>query len=69
MSTKKTHGLGKGMGSLLGNFDFDITPDVVSKPKEKITVSMSDEDVKDRILSISIDKIEANMLSNSFKIL
>ena len=60
MSTKKTHGLGKGMGSLLGNFDFDITPDVVSKPTEKITVSMSDEDVKDRILSISIDKIEAN---------
>ena len=32
MSAKKTHGLGKGMGSLLGNFDFDITPDVVAKP-------------------------------------
>ncbi|MDD5972753.1 ParB/RepB/Spo0J family partition protein [Bullifex sp.] len=60
MSAKKTHGLGKGMGSLLGNFDFDITPDVVAKPKEKITVSLSEEDVKDRIISVSIDKIKAN---------
>lgn len=60
MSAKKTHGLGKGMGSLLGNFDFDITPDVVTKPKEKITVSLSEEDVKDRIISVSIDKIKAN---------
>ena len=25
VSAKKIHGLGKGMGSLLGNFDFDIT--------------------------------------------
>ena len=48
------------MGSLLGNFDFDITPDVVAKPKEKITVSLSEEDVKDRIISVSIDKIKAN---------
>ena len=60
MSAKKTHGLGKGMGSLLGNFDFDITPDVVAKPKEKITVSLSEEDIKDRIISVSIDKIKAN---------
>ena len=60
MSAKKTHGLGKGMGSLLGNFDFDITPDVVTKPKEKITVTLSEEDVKDRIISVSIDKIKAN---------
>ena len=60
MSTKKSHGLGKGMGSLLGNFDFDITPDVVSKPKEKITVSMSNDDIINRILSIPIDYIEAN---------
>lgn len=48
------------MGSLLGNFDFDITPDVVAKPKEKITVSLSEEDIKDRIISVSIDKIKAN---------
>ena len=34
--------------------------DVVAKPKEKITVSLSEEDVKDRIISVSIDKIKAN---------
>ena len=28
VSAKKIHGLGKGMGSLLGNFDFDITPEI-----------------------------------------
>ena len=61
MSAKKTHGLGKGMGSLLGNFDFDITPDVVSSPKEKITVQVSEEDIKDRVLYVSVDKITPNV--------
>lgn len=61
MSAKKTHGLGKGMGSLLGNFDFDITPDVVSSPKEKITVQVSEEDIKDRVLCVSVDKITPNV--------
>ena len=49
------------MGSLLGNFDFDITPDVVSSPKEKITVQVSEEDIKDRVLYVSIDKITPNV--------
>ena len=61
VSAKKTHGLGKGMGSLLGNFDFDITPDVVSSPKEKITVQVSEEDIKDRVLYVSVDKITPNV--------
>ena len=61
MSAKKIHGLGKGMGSLLGNFDFDITPDVVSSPKEKITVQVSEEDIKDRVLYVSVDKITPNV--------
>ena len=61
VSAKKTHGLGKGMGSLLGNFDFDITPDVVSSPKEKITVQVSEEDIKDRVLFVSVDKITPNV--------
>lgn len=61
VSAKKTHGLGKGMGSLLGNFDFDITPDVVSSPKEKITVQVSEEDIKDRVLCVSVDKITPNV--------
>ncbi len=49
------------MGSLLGNFDFDITPDVVSSPKEKITVQVSEEDIKDRVLYVSVDKITPNV--------
>ena len=61
VSAKKIHGLGKGMGSLLGNFDFDITPDVVSSPKEKITVQVSEEDIKDRVLYVSVDKITPNV--------
>ncbi len=61
VSAKKTHGLGKGMGSLLGNFDFDITPDVVSSPKEKITVQVSHEHIKDRVLYVSVDKITPNV--------
>ena len=61
VSAKKIHGLGKGMGSLLGNFDFDITPDVVSSPKEKITVQVSEEDIKDRVLYVSVDKIMPNV--------
>ena len=61
VSAKKTHGLGKGMGSLWGNFDFDITPDVVSSPKEKITVQVSEEDIKDRVLYVSVDKITPNV--------
>ena len=61
VSAKKIHGLGKGMGSLLGNFDFDIAPYVVSSPKEKITVQVSEEDIKDRVLYVSVDKITPNV--------
>ena len=58
---KKSHGLGKGMSSLLSNFDYDISNDNQVTPViEKIIAPVIDKEKKEageKVLEVSIDDI------------
>ncbi len=59
---KKSHGLGKGMGSLLSDFDYEMnTGDTteVAPVIEKIVAPVLEKEIKgDKVLSILIDNIQ-----------
>lgn len=65
MSTKKTHGLGKGMGSLLGNFTYDFPVEHIKEIDENNKTEVKEDVIKveispDSVLNIPINDVVPN---------
>ena len=65
MSTKKTHGLGKGMGSLLGNFTYDFPVEHIKEIDDNNKTEVKEDVIKveispDSVLNIPINDVIPN---------
>lgn len=65
MSTKKTHGLGKGMGSLLGNFTYDFPVEHIKEIDDNNKTEVKEDVIKveispDSVLNIPINDVVPN---------
>lgn len=61
MATKKSHGLGKGMGSLLDNFTYDFPVEYKKDKGENVSRETVKVDISpNSVLNLSVDKIIPN---------
>jgi ParB family transcriptional regulator, chromosome partitioning protein len=65
VSTKKTHGLGKGMGSLLGNFTYDFPVEHIKEIDDNNKTEVKEDVIKveispDSVLNIPINDVIPN---------